>query len=467
MSINAKIISAFAALNLIYLLSKEKRKILTDEISPKEKSFQSDNLSILLSSAKNKLKIFRAFPLFNNLKKQQQFNTITNSLQHSKFFFISPNHNSSSQKQNDSELKLIQIEKKKESLTLFDKNLQILSQQHKSNYTITGVVTSEDKKNLVIIFKSILKSNVFILKYFSDLTDSHNYDEIIIEEDSPISSIAVKENIIIFSLLNSQSNFYILSKNLNWNKELKACGLFKNYELSPSSKTFTTSLKFYSKDKIIQTIRIIKAKEIQNFIVLHHTNSSEILSQFKEIPSINTKQQSFIQPVYSNGISNNEYLFEYTKGKLFYLNPWNELFLLNVSKEKIQKISSNERNIVIQYEATGNKSKFSYIHKTNEKYSLEKRLILKGEEDKILSFVLDDNYLIVLNKEGKIKKYELCRWYDDFLLGDVFSMCLFLYSFFTVIFLFYGEKVTYLIMYVFTSRKKRHQIDQCEVDESD
>ena len=91
-------------------------------------------------------------------------------------------------------------------------------------------------------------------------------------------------------LINQFCNYLLKKENNLWTKEIKQIKQV-NIKEDILPKIYTTSLKFYSKEKIIQTLRVTKSNEIENYILMHNledNGTTKELSQFKE----NSKKES-------------------------------------------------------------------------------------------------------------------------------------------------------------------------------
>ena len=146
-------------------------------------------------------------------------------------------------------MKLFQIINK-EKLLLFNNKYELIWETSKQNFYISGIVSSEDKQNFLIIFRSKTKKNFYILRYYDSIDINSNYEEIEIETKSQISSMSIKKHFIAYSLLNSKTDFYILEKkNKEWVTTLKQF----SYKEQMSNLVYTTSLKFFTEFYILQT----------------------------------------------------------------------------------------------------------------------------------------------------------------------------------------------------------------------
>ena len=249
---------------------------------------------------------------------------------------------------------------------IYDKNEKIIK------YTI-----SNDKKYLLILYKIIKNGNKikYKLRYFYNITClNKNYDDIILDGNTKINSLSVREDFIIYSRDLDYYDFnYIIKINNNWKKF--------NYRKINRKEEFIhhiNDIQFLKKEILCKIYTTNKNNEIFiNIDILkfnkNFTNIEKIINiyQFK-IPQIS-----------------------YEKNDLYYLKK-NKKYLKKIYKSiSVSNIDSN--SIIIKLEMFND---LYYIEYKNDEIINKFKLCENIENIKSLNSDSNFNYLIIENKEN-------------------------------------------------------------------
>ena len=249
---------------------------------------------------------------------------------------------------------------------IYDKNEKI------KKYTI-----SNDKKYLLILYKIIKNGNKikYKLRYFYNITClNKNYDDIILDGNTKINSLSVREDFIIYSRDLDYYDFnYIIKINNNWKKF--------NYR------------KINRKEEFIHHINDIQflKKEILNKI--YNTNKNNEIFINIDILKFNKNFKNIEKII-------NIYKFKipqisYEKNDLYYLKK-NKKYLKKIYKSiSVSNIDSN--SIIIKLEIFNN---LYYIENKNDEIINKFKLCENIENIKSLNSDSNFNYLIIENKEN-------------------------------------------------------------------
>ena len=184
-----------------------------------------------------------------------------------------------------------------------------------------------------------------------------------------------------------------------------------------SEKFYSTSLKFINSKFLLQTSIEVRDNKLYEYCVSYNigTNSTSILIEDQETHSalINAKEIRQ-QKIYSNNMNGDEILFEFTKGCIYHTNINNQIYLLDESSKKVERIATDNGNIITKYKE---ENALYYIKKVETKgdndYYTEKKQIVLEEQDSIVSFIVSKDQLIILFNNGNISIYTLINWLDN------------------------------------------------------
>lgn len=419
------LISSLCAFQVLYFITNTKNNSLSDLITPQfisstnSKTATISTNSIILNSLKKNFKI-----------KEDKENTIINE-QEVNFSEYFENFNSYSKyflfSTLGSEVRLVEIFNR-QNINVFKLN------QEKTKTTISfcwstkkmvdkiliGAVTSNDKVNIAILYRDISDEEHYIIEYYNEdisiCSNNKSFDIIDIYSRYPLSSLSIQKNYILYSIPYTDNKYIVLKKTEGeWStfhiekKETK--GMF-----------LSTSLKFLNQETLIQMSIETKTNGLFQYSTLYNLYNNETkrtIIEYKEKNIDKFKNKEYQkQKIYSNGMNGKDILFEFTKGHIYHVNDENEIYLLDESNNKVEKISSdsNNRNIVIKYEGD---NKLYYIKKEFSKdnadyYSPKKTVIFDERFTKeIVSFTVKNNDLIILFKDGNIVTFSFSNWLDN------------------------------------------------------
>ena len=96
------------------------------------------------------------------------------------------------------------------------------------------------------------------------------------------------------------------------------------------------------------------------------------------------------------------------------MNINNQIYLLDESSKKVERIATDNGNIITKYKE---ENALYYIKKVETKgendYYTEKKQIVLEEQDSIVSFIVSKDELIILFNNGNISIYTLINWLDN------------------------------------------------------
>ena len=438
------LISSLCAFQVLYFITNTKRNSLSNIITPKlvssaiSKSSTTSSNSIILNSLKKK------FQTQDN-KESTQINDETLDFSqyfekfnsYSKYFLFSTL---------DSEVRLVEIYNR-QNINVFKLNHEntkttvssCWSTKNMLDKILIGAVTSNDKTNIAILYRDISDEQHYIIEYYNEnisiCSNNKRFDKIDIYSRYPLSSLSIHKDFIAYSVPYTENKYIILQKTEGeWNtfhierKETK--GMF-----------LSTSLKFLNQETLIQMSIEAKGKGLFQYSTLYNIYNNEtkrtiIEYQERNIDKFHNKEYQK-QKIYSNGMTGKDILFEFTKGHIYHVNDENEIYLLDESSNKVEKISSdsNNRNIVIKYEGD---NKLYYIKKEfskdNSDYYSPKKTIIFDERftEEIVSYLVNNDELIIIFKDGNIVTFALSNWFDNenlvrglqiFLFSLLVSLC--------------------------------------------
>ena len=413
------LISSLCAFQILYFISNAKKSSQDNKIIP----------SIVASTALSKDTLISDSLVLSSLTSQFNLNLTlhqnsidSNSFTFSKYF----NENKSTSKffmfsSFNSSMRLVEISQRNQMIvySINQKNKKIYINKCWSTYQskdkhIIGAVTSNDKVHIALLYQSNKNKNHFSIEYYNEdvsiCSTSKSYDTIDINSKFPITSLTIQKDIIAYSIPNSNNKYVIMKKeNDEWYT-------YKEERVN-SEKFYSTSLKFINSKFLLQTSIEVRDNKLYEYCVSYNigTNSTSILIEDQETHSalINAKEIRQ-QKIYSNNMNGDEILFEFTKGCIYHTNINNQIYLLDESSKKVERIATDNGNIITKYKE---ENALYYIKKVETKgdndYYTEKKQIVLEEQDSIVSFIVSKDQLIILFNNGNISIYTLINWLDN------------------------------------------------------
>ena len=413
------LISSLCAFQVLYFISNAKKASQDNKITPSivaSTALSKDSLisdSLVLSSLNSQLNLNLTFRQKNIESNSFNFSKYFNeNTSHSKFFIFSSLNSS---------LRLVEISHRNQMIVyeINQKNKKVYINKCWSSYQaqdkhIIGAVTSNDKVHIALLYQSNENKNHFSIEYYNEdvsiCSTSKSYDTIDINSNFPITSLTIQKDIIAYSIPNSNNKYVIMKKeNDEWYT-------YKEERVN-SEKFYSTSLKFINEEFLLQTSIEVRDNKLYEYFVSHNifTNSTNILIEDQEshYELLNAKEIRQ-QKIYSNSMEGDEILFEFTKGYIYHANINNQIYLLDESSKKAERLSTDNGNIIIKYKE---ENYLYYIKKVDTKgesdYYTEKKQIVLEEKDSIVSIIVNKDELVILYNNGNISIYTLTNWLDN------------------------------------------------------
>ena len=413
------LISSLCAFQVLYFISNAKKSSQDNKITPSivaSTALSNDSLisdSLVLSSLNSQLNLNLTFNQKNIDSNSFNFSKYFNENKSNSKFFIFSSLNSS--------FRLVEISHRNQMIVyeINQKNKKVYINKCWSSYQaqdkhIIGAVTSNDKVHIALLYQSNENKNHFSIEYYNEdvsiCSTSKSYDTIDINSKFPITSLTIQKDIIAYSIPNSNNKYVIMKKeNDEWYT-------YKEERVN-SEKFYSTSLKFINEDFLLQTSIEVRDNKLYEYFVSHNifTNSTNILIEDQEshYELLNAKEIRQ-QKIYSNSMEGDEILFEFTKGYIYHANINNQIYLLDESSKKAERLSTDNGNIIIKYKE---ENYLYYIKKVDTKgesdYYTEKKQIVFEEKDSIVSFIVNKDELVILYNNGNISIYTLTNWLDN------------------------------------------------------
>ena len=413
------LISSLCAFQVLYFISNAKKSSQDNKITPSivaSTALSNDSLisdSLVLSSLNSQLNLNLTFNQKNIDSNSFNFSKYFNENKSNSKFFIFSSLNSS--------FRLVEISQRNQMIVyeINKRNKKVYINKCWSSYQaqdkhIIGAVTSNDKIHIALLYQSNENKNHFSIEYYNEdvsiCSTSKSYDTIDINSKFPITSLTIQKDIIAYSIPNSNNKYVIMKKeNDEWYT-------YKEERVN-SEKFYSTSLKFINEDFLLQTSIEVRDNKLYEYFVSHNifTNSTNILIEDQEshYELLNAKEIRQ-QKIYSNSMEGDEILFEFTKGYIYHANINNQIYLLDESSKKAERLSTDNGNIIIKYKEEND---LYYIKKVDTKgesdYYTEKKQIVFEEKDSIVSFIVNKDELVILYNNGNISIYTLTNWLDN------------------------------------------------------
>ena len=413
------LISSLCAFQVLYFISNAKKSSQDNKITPSivaSTALSNDSLisdSLVLSSLNSQLNLNLTFNQKNIDSNSFNFSKYFNENKSNSKFFIFSSLNSS--------FRLVEISQRNQMIVyeINKRNKKVYINKCWSSYQaqdkhIIGAVTSNDKVHIALLYQSNENKNHFSIEYYNEdvsiCSTSKSYDTIDINSKFPITSLTIQKDIIAYSIPNSNNKYVIMKKeNDEWYT-------YKEERVN-SEKFYSTSLKFINEDFLLQTSIEVRDNKLYEYFVSHNifTNSTNILIEDQEshYELLNAKEIRQ-QKIYSNSMEGDEILFEFTKGYIYHANINNQIYLLDESSKKAERLSTDNGNIIIKYKEEND---LYYIKKVDTKgesdYYTEKKQIVFEEKDSIVSFIVNKDELVILYNNGNISIYTLTNWLDN------------------------------------------------------
>ena len=413
------LISSLCAFQILYFISNAKKSSQDNKITPSivaSTALSKDSLisdSLVLSSLNSQLNLNLTFNQKNNDTNSFNFSKYFNENKSNSKFFIFSSLNSS--------LRLVEISHRNQMIVyeINKRNKKVYINKCWSSYQaqdkhIIGAVTSNDKVHIALLYQSNENKNHFSIEYYNEdvsiCSTSKSYDTIDIYSNFPITSLTIQKDIIAYSISNSNNKYVIMKKeNDEWYT-------YKEERVN-SEKFYSTSLKFINEKFLLQTSIEVRENKLYQYSVSHNIfdNSTNILIEDQEThyELLNAKEIRQ-QKIYSNSMEGDEILFEFTKGYIYHANINNQIYLLDESSKKAERLSTDNGNIIIKYKEEND---LYYIKKVDTKgesdYYTEKKQIVLEEKDSIVSFIVNKDELVILYNNGHLSIYTLTNWLDN------------------------------------------------------
>lgn len=413
------LISSLCAFQILYFISNAKKSSQDNKITPSivaSTALSKDSLisdSLVLSSLNSQLNLNLTFNQKNNDTNSFNFSKYFNENKSNSKFFIFSSLNSS--------LRLVEISHRNQMIVyeINQKNKKVYINKCWSSYQaqdkhIIGAVTSNDKVHIALLYQSNENKNHFSIEYYNEdvsiCSTSKSYDTIDIYSNFPITSLTIQKDIIAYSIPHSNNKYVIMKKeNDEWYT-------YKEERVN-SEKFYSTSLKFINEKFLLQTSIEVRENKLYQYSVSHNIfdNSTNILIEDQEshYELLNAKEIRQ-QKIYSNSMEGDEILFEFTKGYIYHANINNQIYLLDESSKKAERLSTDNGNIIIKYKEEND---LYYIKKVDTKgesdYYTEKKQIVFEEKDSIVSFIVNKDELVILYNNGHLSIYTLTNWLDN------------------------------------------------------